>query len=69
MRRRDLLKRIRQAAKEANVAFRLEEGGNHTKLWLDNEWTTVPRHNQLDERLAAEIFKQVQGKLGEKWWR
>ncbi len=74
MKRRYLEKRIREAAKKAGVEMRIEEGGSHSKLWLDDQWTTLPRHNEIDEHLAIGIFKQVQGKLGEgklgeKWWR
>ncbi|HCU51255.1 MAG TPA: hypothetical protein DGG94_15910 [Micromonosporaceae bacterium] len=45
------------------------EGANHSIYLLGGETIPIPRHSELGERLAVEIFKECQSVLGKGWWR
>ena len=45
------------------------EGASHTVYQLGGLTIPVPRHNEIGEKLAAEIFKQCVPELGEAWWK
>jgi hypothetical protein len=47
----------------------VREGANHSVYALDGVMIPVPRHNELGEELAADIFKECQDTLGRGWWR
>ncbi len=69
-RRRDVLKTIQQAAKEAGIDWELDhEGGNHTVYKLGGLMVPIPRHNEIDNRMAVIIFKECAEKLGRDWWK
>jgi hypothetical protein len=70
VKRRDLIKRIAAEAKRQGVEWRrLREGANHSIYALAGEVIPVPRHTELGETFAVEIFKECQGVLGKGWWR
>lgn len=45
------------------------EGANHSVYMLNDAMIPIPRHNELGEVLAVEIFKECQDVLGKGWWR
>ena len=47
----------------------MREGANHTVYTLDGAMIPIPRHKELGEDLAVEIFKECQGAFGKGWWR
>lgn len=54
MKRVDLLKKLTEAG------FTFKEGGRHTLVYKDNALITqVPRHREVEERLAKKIFKDA----------
>ena len=61
MRRSDLLKRLRQLAKEAGVVFEITEGGSHSKVHLGGRFVIVPRHNEVNELTAKAILRDAKG--------
>lgn len=68
--RRDLLKRIRAGARDRGIPFSLKKHGGCHDIWLiGNQPITIPRHKELDDDLAKEIYSQCQKTLGEGWWR
>lgn len=70
VKRRDLVRRIAERAKAGGVDFGVKrEGANHTVYQLGGLTIPVPRHNDIGENLAAEIFKQCVPELGEAWWK
>lgn len=70
MRRRDLLKRIRVAAKAQGLALEeLREGSHHTIFRVGGLQFPVPRHNEINEYTAQAIMKDLDAELGEEWWR
>ncbi|MET0233834.1 MAG: hypothetical protein ABW224_04270 [Kibdelosporangium sp.] len=70
MKRRDLVRKIAAAAKHQGVLWRLDrEGANHSVFVLDEVTIPIPRHRELGESLAVDIFKECQDVLGKGWWR
>lgn len=69
MKRRDLLRKIKAAAKEQGVAYSEQEGTRHTGVTVGNVRTTVPRHSEVVELTAQAIYKQLEPALGKGWWR
>lgn len=69
MKRRDLLKKIRQAAKAHGASYEEFEMTRHTGVVVGDTRTTVARHNEIQDRMAVVIFKQLEQELGEGWWR
>lgn len=70
MKRRDLVRRIKNAAKDSDVEFGLDrEGANHSVYDVGGCMIPVPRHNEIGEGLAKDIFKQCEETLGKDWWK
>jgi hypothetical protein len=70
VKRRDLVKKIAAEAKQQDASWQLSrEGANHSVYVLDGMVVPIPRHRELGENLAAEIFKQCEPVLGKGWWR
>jgi hypothetical protein len=70
VKRRLLLKKISAEAKRQGVSWVLaREGGAHSVYVLDGVIIPVPRHTELGENLAMDIFKECQPVLGMGWWR
>ena len=70
MKRRDLVKKISKEAKQQGVQWALaREGANHSVYALDGVIVPIPRHKELGENLAEDIFKECEEKLGKGWWR
>lgn len=69
MKRRDVLTKIRKAAKVAGVAYSEQELTRHTGITVGGISTTVPRHGEIIEYTAEAIFKQLEPALGKGWWR
>lgn len=69
MKRTAVLKKIRQAAKRADVPYVETELTNHTGLQVGNVKTTLGRHSEISEGTAEALYKQLQPALGKGWWR
>ncbi|MFZ2242558.1 MAG: hypothetical protein WAV90_23920 [Gordonia amarae] len=67
--KRDVLKKLRKAAKSAGVEYVETEGANHTVIKLDGLVVPVPRHNEIDNNLVTGIYKEAAEKLGIDWWK
>ena len=57
--RKDLLKTIKKYAKETGQNYKQTEGGNHTKIWVGENYTTLPRHNEIPDIVAKKLYKQL----------
>lgn len=57
--RKDVLAIIRKYAKEQGVAVVMKEGGNHTRVWVGEKYATLPRHNEIPDRFAKTILRQL----------
>jgi hypothetical protein len=70
VKRKDLVKKIAVAARRQKAEWKvLREGANHTIYTLDGTVIPVPRHRELGENLAVDIFKECQDVLGKGWWK
>ena len=70
MRRRDITRRIASEAKRQDLDWVVaRQGANHTVYSLDGLKIPIPRHNEIDDKLAVEIFKECEPKLGKGWWK
>lgn len=54
MKRRDLIRYLEQLGAE------FKEGGKHTKVFLNNKQSTIPRHTEIDDFLVKGIKKQLE---------
>lgn len=59
MKRRDLLRALREHAGTLGVEMIEIEGGSHTKIQIGDRRTVIPRHNEVNERTAKRILKQM----------
>ena len=50
---------IADYAKANDLKLIVTEGGNHTKVKVGDNRTTVPRHNEVNEITAKAILKQI----------
>lgn len=53
MKRKDLIKRFKR-----NGWWILREGANHTIVTNGTDFEAVPRHSEINERLAQEIIRR-----------
>lgn len=54
MKRRDLIKFLSELGAE------FKEGGKHTKVYLNDKQSTIPRHTEIDDYLVKAIKKQLE---------
>ncbi|HEX2131548.1 MAG TPA: hypothetical protein VHH15_08295 [Actinophytocola sp.] len=70
MKRREVIKKIATAARKHGAKWILaREGANHTIYTLDGVVVPIPRHSELGEVFAVDIFKECEDVLGKGWWR
>jgi hypothetical protein len=70
VKRREVIRKIAIAARRRRAAWILErEGANHTIYTLNGLVVPIPRHTELGEIFAVEIFKECEDVLGKGWWR
>lgn len=71
MKHRDLIKKIRAAAKAAGIPFELarQAKGSHEMWRCGSTPVVIPKHNEVNEITAENICKTLEGELGKGWWR
>jgi hypothetical protein len=69
VKRADLIRRVREAAKAAGLGFEVIGGGSHDKLVVGGSRYPLPRHTEINEMTAQGILKHFEPELGEDWWR
>lgn len=70
MKRRDVLKKFSTAAKSRELVWEFERNGaNHDVYTLDGLIIPIPRHSEIGDRFAQEVFKECEPRLGSRWWR
>lgn len=47
----------------------IREGANHTVYELAGVMIPIPRHKELGEIFAVDIFKECEAVLGKGWWK
>ena len=69
MKRRDLIRQLRDAASAAGIEFTsLRNSGGHEVFSLDGLLIPIPNHREIAEGTANSILRQAAAKLGEEWW-
>jgi predicted RNA binding protein YcfA (HicA-like mRNA interferase family) len=69
MKRRDLIRQLREAADDAALEFTsLRNTGCHEVFSLDGLRIPVPIHREVAEGTARSILRQAATKPGEEWW-
>ncbi|KUL26322.1 type II toxin-antitoxin system HicA family toxin [Actinoplanes awajinensis] len=70
MKRIDLIKKIGAAAIVAGKDFSLlREGGSHSIFQCGDLTVVIPRHREINEITARGIMRDLDGQLGEGWWK
>jgi hypothetical protein len=69
VKRAEVLRKIRAAARAAGVEMTEQELTNHTGITVGGICTTVSRSTGDFGRMAETIFKQLEPALGKGWWR
>ena len=57
--RKDLMNQIRTYAAQHGLEVRVVEGRNHTRVWVGDQYTTIPRHREIPDGFARKILKQI----------
>jgi predicted RNA binding protein YcfA (HicA-like mRNA interferase family) len=70
MKYRDLVKKIRDAAKAKGIPFtELRQQGSHQVWRCGTMPVVIPRHTEVNEITAQSICKHLEAELGKGWWR
>jgi hypothetical protein len=70
VKRTEILRRITQAARSADVEWiEIRQGANHTIYRLGTKIIPIPCHREIGEGLAHAIFTEAESELGKGWWR
>lgn len=70
MKRDELIKKIKKAAKRQGVAWAFDyHGANHDLYLLAGKKIPIERHAELDNRYAEKVYKECEEVLGKGWWR
>lgn len=70
MKRRELLKKVSEAAKDNGLIWAsLRDKGAHEVFSLDGLRVSVPRHTEINELTARAILEHLEAKLGKDWWK
>lgn len=63
MKRKQLLRRLRDIAKSRHMPIHIREGGSHTVVTIGSAQTSVPRHSEINEVTARHIIRYIEGNL------
>ena len=69
MKRRDVLKKIKAAAKASGLPYSESELTNHTGIRVGGTASTLARHSEIDDVTARKFFDQFANEFGKGWWR
>lgn len=69
MKRTEVLRWLRRAARAAEVSFEVVELTNHTGVVVGGVRSTLGRHTEIDDLTARKFFDQYAAVLGKGWWR
>ena len=58
--------RLKKIARLNGHSFEEQEGGNHTKVTIGDWKQPIPRHREIDERLARAIISRAEQHFGKE---
>ena len=67
MRRRELIKRIKEEAKTSGKKVTEREGESHTKLTIGSTSIRIPRHTTINIETARGIMRKLDQEFGKGW--
>jgi hypothetical protein len=70
VKRSKLIRRIRTAARSADLKWELVRQGSAHEVWrIGGRQFTIPRHREINEVTAMAIMRDLETELGDGWWR
>lgn len=69
MKRKAVLKKIRDRARRAGLPYSETELTNHTGVTVGGTRSTLGRHSEIDDLTARKFFDQFAAEFGKGWWR
>ena len=70
MKRDELLRRVRRAARKRGIAWTLVRQGADHEIWqCGSTRVVIPRHREINEGTASDVQRGLEAELGEEWWR
>jgi mRNA interferase HicA len=69
MKRRELLRKIRQEARLQGKIVTESEGGRHSKITVGKTSVSVPRHSEINIDTARGIMRDLEREFGKEWAR
>jgi hypothetical protein len=70
VKRSDLTRRIRIAARAADLRWEVVRQGSAHEVWrLGGRQIAIPRHREINEVTATAIMRDLETELGDGWWR
>ncbi|MCP9959225.1 type II toxin-antitoxin system HicA family toxin [Streptomyces sudanensis] len=70
MKRRDLIRKIREAARGKGLLFEKQrQKGSHEYWTCGSTPVVIPRHSEVNEITAEAICKRLEEEFGKGWWR
>jgi hypothetical protein len=69
MKRKAVIRKIKDEAKRRGLSFSTVELGRHTGIIVDGFRSTLARHREIPEPTARAFFDQFADQFGKGWWR
>ena len=69
MKRKAVLRRLKDEAKRRGLAFDEYELTKHTGITVGDTASTLSRHSEIDDVTARKFFDQFANEFGKGWWR
>ena len=70
MKRDDLLRRVRRAARTRGIELAMVRQGAEHEIWrCGSTQIAIPRHREISEGTALDVQRRLQTELGEDWWQ
>ncbi len=69
MKRRDLIRRIGEAARDRGLTWEIvRQGADHEVCALESHRITIPRHREIVEHTARGVMTAFEEEFGTGWW-
>ena len=70
MKRDELLRRARRAARRRGIAWTLVRQGADHEIWqCGSTRVVIPRHREINEGTAFDVQRRLEAELGKEWWQ
>jgi hypothetical protein len=69
MKQREVLRKLRLAAKQNDLDFTVVHLTNHLGVTIGSTRSTLGRHSEIPDTIAKVFWDQFADELGKGWWR